>query len=180
MRRPRGPGRSGWTFSGLRPLALLLIGLLGLASVPAVTLVGCAAHEIGHGLAGTALGYEVELIRLCPGAAGVDWAPSPLTPIDTTVEAWAGGLFAGVLLLGVYGLLAWTRAPLRSPPAWVVGFPLASIGAGELLFGILEGAAQGRESQLFVAQPLFMYPLVAVVLLGPCAIHLIAWRGVLR
>ena len=129
---------------------------------------------------GTALGYEATGIVICPGPAQVMWAPSALPPIDLTVEAWAGGLVGGGVLLGAYGLAAAARMPARSPIAWAACLALAFVGSAQIVIGILEGWYQGRYVAAINEQPALLVSFILGAALAGASLHLIAYRRVLR
>lgn len=156
----------------------VVAGLLGLLAISTVAtfFAGCATHELGHAIVGTALGYEVVAIEICPANASVSWAASDLAPIDASVEAWAGGILAAAVLAAVYLVVfALPRRPERSVAWWIAGLPLLPIAGVQLLMGVMEGATQGLYGEAIDRHPGIWIPLIGAMALGGAALHVVLW-----
>jgi hypothetical protein len=166
------PARQG----AARWLAAPALVLLVLISTAASVFAGCATHELGHAVVGTALGYDVEAIVICPGSASVSWAASRLAPIDTTVEAWAGGIFAAAVLAGAYVVvIAMARRAANGRVWWALGLPLPAVAAVELLLGSMEGYTQGRYGELIAGSPVIWIPVIGLAAAAGLGVHLALW-----
>ena len=163
---------------GHRLLALLGLVVVIAASAATTTFVACAAHEAAHAAVGTALGYEVVAIQVCPANASVRWAASDLPPIDSTIEAWAGGIGAAGVLAIVY-LVAFVipRRPQASAGWWAASLTLPALAAGELVIGILEGMSQGLYGAWIARDPALWIPVIGLSVAGGGAAHLLWLPG---
>jgi hypothetical protein len=171
---PARQGAARW----LAAAALFLLVLISLISTAASVFVGCATHELGHAAVGTALGYEVEAIEICPGSASVSWAASSLAPIDTTVEAWAGGIVAAGVLAGAYiVVIGMARRASNGRVWWALGLPLPAVAAVELLLGIMEGYTQGRYGELIAGSQVIWIPVIGLAAVVGAGVHLALWRS---
>jgi hypothetical protein len=168
------PARQG----AARWLAAAALFLFVLISTVASVFVGCASHELGHAAVGTALGYELEAIEICPGSASVSWAASSLAPIDTTVEAWAGGIVAAGVLAGAYiVVIGMARRASNGRVWWALGLPLPAVAAVELLLGIMEGYTQGRYGELIAGSQVIWIPVIGLAAVVGAGVHLALWRS---
>jgi hypothetical protein len=171
---PARQGAARW----LAAAALVLLVLLVLISTVASVFVGCASHELGHAAVGTALGYELEAIEICPGSASVSWAASSLAPIDTTVEAWAGGIVAAGVLAGAYiVVIGMARRASNGRVWWALGLPLPAVAAVELLLGIMEGYTQGRYGELIAGSQVIWIPVIGLAAVVGAGVHLALCRS---
>lgn len=172
---------SRWDRSDLTRLwpLLSLVVSLAVAAVTAST-TSCNAHEVGHVIVGTAVGWEVERINLClPAAGSVDY--SDASPWAGNVQGYAGGLVATGFLVAVYSaMIARRRRPLQSPAWWAAGLGLVAPIGGQLVVAGMEGSAGPGEDyrELFQDLPHVFYPLLLLSSIAVVSLYVWRWRAV--
>lgn len=172
-----------WDLADFKRPAALLAGLAGIAvSAPASLLASCNAHEIGHALVATALGWRVERVNLCVASGGsVDYAS--IGTWAGNAQGYAGGLIAAIFLAVVYLVVfAIPRTPLRGPGWWAAGFGPALWIGPQLVIGFLEGGASpGQDYAELLRENLALYvPIIAATMVIGAAVHAWRWRAVGR
>jgi hypothetical protein len=171
-----------WTAGDLRRPGTLLAAVLGLlVSVPLSLNASCQAHEFGHALTGTALGWEVERIHLClPTGGNVQYATTSGGGWADAAESYAGGITGALFLVAVYLLVFYVpKTPLRSPAWFGAGFgPVLWIGT-QLAVAMVEGAIRDHDyGQVLDANRALMLAVVLATMVTGAAAHIWLWRSV--
>lgn len=125
---------------------LALAALTG-AVLLAGQLASCGVHEASHALVGSALGWEVEAVSICPGEAEVTYRSTSASATVDALESAAGGLGGALALAVAYLFVVGRSRPLRSPWWWAVGLGLAAGIGAQLFVGAAEtlGAVFDRD-----------------------------------
>jgi hypothetical protein len=171
-----------WWLRDLKRPITLLVAAAALLVAGAVTMVAsCNVHEISHALVGTAVGWDVDRVLLCPGGATVEYARTTDVWYADPLESFAGGFGAALVLVAVYRLVFIRRdRPLRGPAWWAAGLVvLASTGA-QLVIGIAEGVISGIQNRNY-SQVLDDNLIITLSVLGTAmfvfaALHVWRWR----
>lgn len=155
--------------------------MVGFALALPLAVVGsCNVHELGHAVAGSAVGWEVDRVVPCfPTGGHVRYRAS--NAAGDAVESWAGGLVGALSLLLAYGLISRRGRPLRSPLWWACGLGVASPIGIQLAIAGLEGTADFGEdyTDTIAARPGLFLPLLLLSALAGPAAHT-WWWGVRR
>lgn len=171
---------AGWSLRDLRRPATLVVSVLALVGAFFATqVVSCGVHEFSHAIVGTAGGWKVDRVVLCPGDARVVYASSTDTWINYA-ESYAGGLVAAAFVLGVYWLVFARRdRPRRGPVWWAAGIGVLVVAPPQLIIGLLEGMVStgGRSySEVLNANPPLWLSVIGASMLAVAALHVWHWR----
>lgn len=121
-------------------MTLLVVAAATIGAVYVIFVASCAVHEISHALVGTAVGWEVDQVVVCPGDAEVVYARTTTTWYANPVESFAGGLGAALFIVAVYWLVFVRRdRPLRGPVWWGAGLGVLAGTGAQIFVGVAEG-----------------------------------------
>jgi hypothetical protein len=164
-----------------RPRTLLVAVTSLLASGAITQIASCNVHELSHALVGTAVGWEVDRVFLCPGGAAVEYANTNDSWIGNA-EGYAGGFGAAAFIVGVYWLVFVRRdRPLRSPGRWAAGLGVLAGAGAQLVIGALEGTGgvRGWDYNQMIDDHLIVWlPLIGASMVAAAAAHVWRWRAV--
>ena len=178
----RRTARPAWSLADLkRPLTLLAAATAMLASLAVIQVASCNVHELSHALVGTAAGWEVDRVLLCPGGASVEYARTTDAWIGHA-EGFAGGFGAAAFIVGVYWLVFVRRnRPLRGPVWWAAGLGVLAGTGAQLVIGALEGTGRVRGwdyTQVIDDHLVVWLPVIGASMLAAAAFHVWRWRAV--
>ncbi len=167
-----------WVWADLRRPMIAASALAAFVFTLPLAVVGsCNVHELGHAVAGTAVGWEVDRVVPClPSGGHVRYRSS--SAAGDGVESWAGGLAGALGLLLIYGLISRRERPARSPAVWACGLGLTFPVGIQLAIAGLEGTADMGDdyTDTVAAQPGILVPILLLsALVGPAA-HMLWWR----
>jgi len=176
--------RPAWKLGDLkRPLALVVAAAAMLTSGAITIYASCSVHEISHALVGTAMGWEVDRVSLCPGDAEVIYTHTTDTWYGRA-EGFAGGFGAAVFIVAVYWLVFVRRdRPLRGPGWWAAGLGVLAGTGAQLVIGGVEGIAGVRGwdyTEMLDENRVVWLPVVGAMMLAFAGVHVWRWREVWR
>jgi hypothetical protein len=164
-----------------RPMTLLVAAATLLVAGACTMVASCNVHEISHALVGTAVGWEVDRVLLCPGGASVEYARTTDVWYADPLESFAGGFGAALVLIAVYRLVFIRRdRPLRGPAWWAAGLAVLAATGAQLVIGIAEGVISGIQGRDYT-HVLDDNRIVALSMLGTAMLvfaagHVWRWR----
>lgn len=167
-----------WAWADLRrPATAATTVVAFVLTLPLAVAGSCNVHELGHAVAGSAVGWEVDRVVPClPSGGHVQYRSS--SAAGDGVESWAGGLAGALGLLLIYGLISRRGRPMRSPVVWACGLGLAFPVGIQLAIAGLEGTADmGNDyTDTIAAQPGIFIPILLLSALAGPAVHTWWWK----
>lgn len=174
--------RPAWSLRELkRPMTLLVAAATTVIAGYVISVASCAVHEISHALVGTALGWEVDQVILCPGDAQVVYVRTTDAWYANPLESFAGGIGAALFILAAYWLVFVRRdRPLRGPLWWSAGLGVLAGTGAQIVVGVAEGVAGivGSDyTQTLDDHLIISLAVLAAAMLAFGALHVWLWRA---
>ena len=176
--------RPAWALGDLkRPLALVVAATAMLASAAVTFVASCNVHEVSHALVGTAVGWEVDRVFLCPGGAEVIYTRTTDTWYGRA-EGFAGGFGAALFIVTSYWMVFVRRnRPLRGPRWWAAGLGVLAGTGAQLVIGGVEGIAGVRGwdyTEMLDENRLVWMTVIGAMMVVFAGAHVWRWRAVWR